>query len=193
MGQITEKSPRIINCLHWFSSSCVSYGASFSGCTCHRCSGRVSSSCSTSGTHRVSLVTNPVISREWGKDREMFTTSGTYPWSFVIQIFHNGQTGHVKFSKWNENVIKGLMSNLWFSGFFQLFDPTSEECILSVTIVFCTIFLPSHLDDEADHVSRLSTLFRSKLIRPLVVFHGWLRPVHWSYPLTKMGVLSTYN
>jgi hypothetical protein len=55
---------------------------------------------------------------------------------------------------------------------------TSEECILSVTIVFCTIFLPSHLDDEADHVSRLSTLFRSKLIRPLVVFHGWLRPVH---------------
>jgi len=21
----------------------------------------------------------------------MFTTSGTYPWSFVTQIFHNGQ------------------------------------------------------------------------------------------------------
>jgi hypothetical protein len=30
------------------------------------CSGRESSSCSTSGTHRVNLVTNPVISREWG-------------------------------------------------------------------------------------------------------------------------------
>ena len=29
-----------------------------------RCSGRVSSSCSTSGTCRVNLVTNPVISRE---------------------------------------------------------------------------------------------------------------------------------
>ena len=29
-----------------------------------RCSGRVSSSCSTSGTRRVNLVTNPVISRE---------------------------------------------------------------------------------------------------------------------------------
>ena len=28
------------------------------------CSGRVSSSCSTSGTRRVNLVTNPVISRE---------------------------------------------------------------------------------------------------------------------------------
>ena len=31
------------------------------------CSGRVSSSCSTSGTRRINLVTNPVISREWGK------------------------------------------------------------------------------------------------------------------------------
>ena len=29
-----------------------------------RCSGRVSSSCSTSGTRRVNLVTNPVISHE---------------------------------------------------------------------------------------------------------------------------------
>ena len=29
-----------------------------------RCSGKVSSSCSTSGTRRVNLVTNPVISRE---------------------------------------------------------------------------------------------------------------------------------
>jgi hypothetical protein len=55
-----------------------------------RCSRRVGSSCSTSGTRRVNLVTNPVISREWGKDREVFTTSGRYPWSFVTQIFHNG-------------------------------------------------------------------------------------------------------
>jgi hypothetical protein len=59
-----------------------------------RCSGRVSSSRSTSGTRRVNLVTNPVISREWGKGREVFTTSGTYPWSFVTQIFHNGQPSH---------------------------------------------------------------------------------------------------
>jgi hypothetical protein len=58
------------------------------------CSGRVSSSCSTSGTHRVNLVTNPVISQEWGKGRKVFTTSGTYPWSFVTQIFHSGQLSH---------------------------------------------------------------------------------------------------
>jgi hypothetical protein len=53
-------------------------------------SGRVSSSCSTSDTRRVNLVTNPVISHERGKDREVLTTSGTYPWSLVTQIFHNG-------------------------------------------------------------------------------------------------------
>ena len=56
-----------------------------------RCSGRVGSSCSTGGTRRDNLVTNPLISNEWGKDREVFTTSGTYPWSFVTQIFYNGQ------------------------------------------------------------------------------------------------------
>jgi hypothetical protein len=40
-----------------------------------RCSGRVGSSCSTIDTHRVNLVTNPVISHEKGKDRDVFTTS----------------------------------------------------------------------------------------------------------------------
>jgi hypothetical protein len=59
-----------------------------------RCSGRVSSSWYTSDIRRVNLVTNPVISREWGKDREVFTTSRIYPWSFVTQIFHNGQPSH---------------------------------------------------------------------------------------------------
>jgi hypothetical protein len=29
-----------------------------------------------------------------GKDREVLTTSGTYPWSFVTLIFHNGQPSH---------------------------------------------------------------------------------------------------
>jgi len=35
-----------------------------------------------------------MISHEWGTDREVFTTSGTYPRSFVIQIFHNVQPSH---------------------------------------------------------------------------------------------------
>jgi hypothetical protein len=68
-----------------------------------RCSGRVSSFCSTSGTRRVNLVTNPVISRELGNDREVLTTSGTYPWSLVTQIIHSDQPSHGgdrKLSKW---------------------------------------------------------------------------------------------
>ena len=56
-----------------------------------RWSGRVSSSCSTSDIRCVNLVTNSVISHERGKDREVFTTSGTYQWSFVTWIFHTGQ------------------------------------------------------------------------------------------------------
>jgi hypothetical protein len=68
-----------------------------------KCSGRINSSCPTSGTRRVNIVTHPVISHEWGKDREVFMTKGTYPWSFVTQTFHNGQHSHgttVKRSKW---------------------------------------------------------------------------------------------
>ena len=37
-----------------------------------RCSGRVSSSCSTRGTRRVNLVTNSVKNHELEKDREVF-------------------------------------------------------------------------------------------------------------------------
>ena len=55
-----------------------------------RCSGRVSSSRSTSGARCVTLVTNLVISHEWGKDRKVLMTSGTYPWSFVTHMFHSG-------------------------------------------------------------------------------------------------------
>jgi len=29
-----------------------------------------------------------------GMDREVYMTSGTYAWSFVTQIFHNGQPSH---------------------------------------------------------------------------------------------------
>ena len=59
-----------------------------------RRSGRVCSCYSTSGTRRVNLVTNPVISREWGNDREVFTTCGTYPWSFLKQLFRSGQPSY---------------------------------------------------------------------------------------------------
>jgi hypothetical protein len=35
-----------------------------------------------------------MIGYERGKDREVLTTGGTYPWSFVTQIFHSGQPSH---------------------------------------------------------------------------------------------------
>jgi hypothetical protein len=53
-----------------------------------RCSGSVRSSCSNSGTRRVNLATIPVINEE--EDRKVITTSGTYPWLFMTQIFHSG-------------------------------------------------------------------------------------------------------
>jgi hypothetical protein len=43
----------------------------------------VNSPCSTCGTNLVTTALNPVISREWGEDRIVITTNGTYPWSFV--------------------------------------------------------------------------------------------------------------
>jgi hypothetical protein len=67
---------------------------------CHKwpriCFTRISSSCSTSDVRRVNLVTNQVISHEWGKGREVCTTSETYPWSFVTQIFQNDNGGDRK-------------------------------------------------------------------------------------------------
>jgi hypothetical protein len=86
----------------------------------YTCSGSVSSSCSTSETGRFNLVTNPVISHEWGKDRELFTTSGIYPWSFVTHILHSGQPSHEDFNlnKWNP----------WFSSFPVSSNP---KCQLS--------------------------------------------------------------
>ena len=54
----------------------------------HKCR---SATGSTFGTRRVTLVTNPVISHEWGNGWFAITTRMTYPWSFVtdIQIFRN--------------------------------------------------------------------------------------------------------
>jgi hypothetical protein len=35
---------------------------------------------------RFTLVTNTMISLEWGKERKVLMTNGTYTWSFVTQI-----------------------------------------------------------------------------------------------------------
>ena len=59
-----------------------------------RCSGRVSCSRSTSDTRHGNLASNQMIGHKRGNDREVVTTIETYPWSFVTQIFHNGQPSH---------------------------------------------------------------------------------------------------
>ena len=40
---------------------------------------------------RVVPVTKSVISNELEKDQKVLTTNGTYPWSFVTQVFCNGK------------------------------------------------------------------------------------------------------
>ena len=47
--------------------------------------GMVSSSCSTSGTRRVTLVIITVISQEWRNDRNVITRRRTYPCLFLTQ------------------------------------------------------------------------------------------------------------
>ena len=39
----------------------------------------------------VAPVTKSVISNELEKDQKVLTTNGTYPWSFVTQVFCNGK------------------------------------------------------------------------------------------------------
>jgi hypothetical protein len=86
-----------------------------------RCSGKVGSSCSTSGIRRVNLVTNPVVSHEWGKDRGVFTTSGTYPWLFVTQITVNQvMVATVKLSNWRLQLNQDTYCIL-FPSFYKTF------------------------------------------------------------------------
>ena len=77
------------------------------------CSGRVSSSCSTSGTCRVNLhvVTNPLIGCERRKAREICTTSGTYPWSFVTQIFRSSRL--MNFDCWSSRTALHKVYVIW--------------------------------------------------------------------------------
>ena len=49
----------------------------------------ISNSCSTSAIRPINIVTNPVISREWGTNRIVIKTNGKYRSSFVTQIICN--------------------------------------------------------------------------------------------------------
>jgi hypothetical protein len=97
-----------------------------------RCSGRVSSSCSTHANCRVNLVTSPVISYEWGKDREVFTTNGTYP------PFRNTWVSF-------EHCVVGLSIYrfwlfLWYICIFKLFLWRKSRSLPSIYMPYCWHF-----------------------------------------------------
>ena len=59
--------------------------------------------CSTSGTRRVNLVTNKIITRQWVRDREVLTISGTNNWSLWHRYYitvNQVMVATVTFSKW---------------------------------------------------------------------------------------------
>jgi hypothetical protein len=76
-----------------------------------RRSGRVRSFCSTSDTRRVNLVTNPVISHAWGKDREVLTTSGIFPLcTFHSYVATFQQHLHMEYKSLGDTIYQSL----WF-------------------------------------------------------------------------------
>jgi len=58
----------------------------------------------SSGTRRVTLFTDPVISHECGKDRKVFTISGTYRWSFNKWIQNERNCLNYKYVFSNDNL-----------------------------------------------------------------------------------------
>jgi hypothetical protein len=79
---------------------------------------------------------------EWGKDREVFMTSGTYPWSFVTQIFHSGQPSHAGDRTIQELLIlpEHLSSPLVFSGVRVTRSLALYVCCVVRCLSFCTFF-----------------------------------------------------
>ena len=83
-----------------------------------RCFGRVSSSYYISDSRRVNLVTNPLISHEWRKDREVLTTSGTYI---------RGHLRHIYSIAINQVMYILAKRNPWFSSFLVSSHPQSKK------------------------------------------------------------------
>jgi hypothetical protein len=56
-----------------------------------------------------------------GQDRQVFTTNGTYPWSFVTKIFYYGQPSHGGerkiFEVMASTLPKGTLGSVLITGF----------------------------------------------------------------------------
>ena len=147
---------------------------------CSGTSGRVSSSSSTSSNRRINLVTNSVISHAWEKDREVLATSGTYLWSFVTQIFHNGPPSHGR----NRKTFKRMT---WISIFLVSSNPLSRKSQALEYRIIWEIYTPYagaagmllHINKNIPNkLSYISTLLLSSLGRYLCWWTSSLRGYH---------------
>ena len=92
-----------------------------------RFSGRVSSSCSTSGTRRVNLVTNPVINLEWrrtGKCLRQGEYICDHLWQRYSIAVNQVMVATAKFTKWWLQLTK---KDSWFSIFLVSSNPLSRK------------------------------------------------------------------
>jgi hypothetical protein len=99
-----------------------------------RCYGMVSNSCSTSGTRRVNLVTKPVISHEWGKDREVLTTSSA---GFTNRL-DRLKSRASKFRRPPANLYNTFDTVIELS---YLCGPSALYSLNNPSVIFCTVAL----------------------------------------------------
>ena len=76
---------------------------------------------SINGTRCVTLVTNPMINHEWGKDRIVIKTNRTYPWSFMARYS----------VAINQVMVATLKLVRWLHMFCQRAYALNEACVLS--------------------------------------------------------------
>ena len=89
---------------------------------------RVSQSCSTSGTRLVTSVTNLVkIIKEENEYGTVTIASGTYLWSFVTQIFSNGNQEIMASQTHMKSWLQLTTRNPWFSNFCVITIPLSRN------------------------------------------------------------------
>jgi hypothetical protein len=76
----------------------------------------------------------------------MFKTSGTYPWSFVTQIFHNGQPSHggdlQNFELVTSDYLRGTRNSVasLLAATFYLENPNRNSLFSGVRVVRSLVF-----------------------------------------------------
>jgi len=114
-----------------------------------------SSPCSTSGIRRVNLVTSPMISHKWGKDRKVFTTSGPYPWSKVTFW-------------WDYNYFRFAIDQHVEWDFYRASSLKQQSAVRHVALIAHIILIPSQPDFA--HTPKFRVLSGEATITNCIVF-----------------------